>query len=127
MNEHQHAAGFDHLDLEVDDLQHEFHLAWKLLPQSDGPPGYTGDPYIPMAVAFTMTGQGTRRSGHLDYSLDRSFWGHQIPAPASEQDGERLRRLVLERLPLDLRLLDQGIDPAALRIQSESPGKSLVP
>jgi hypothetical protein len=56
-----------------------------------------------------------RRQGHLDYALSRSFWAEQrLPTP-TEVDGETLRRLVLKRLPHDLRVVDAGGDPEALR------------
>jgi hypothetical protein len=56
-----------------------------------------------------------RRQGHLDYALSRSFWAEQHPPRPSEEDSETLRRLVLERLPHDLRVIDAGGNPEALR------------
>ena len=56
-----------------------------------------------------------RRQGHLDYALSRSFWAEQRPPMPTEEDGDTLRRLVHERLPHDLRVIDAGGDPAALR------------
>jgi hypothetical protein len=116
MREHTHADGFAHLDVEVEGLRNEFHLGWMLLPATDGPPGFPGEPFIPLAVSFTMKGGGGRRDGHLDYALSRSFWKEQHPPTATEEDGEILAHLVLERLPADLRELDAGQDPEALRI-----------
>jgi hypothetical protein len=112
--EHRHPNGFEHLDVEVEGLSHDFHLGWKLTAATDGPPGYPGEPYVPLAVSFTMTKDERRTHGHLDYALSRSSW--QNPAAATEEDGEILVRLVLERLPADLRELDAGRDPEALRI-----------
>jgi hypothetical protein len=107
--------GFEKLDLVVDGLTHEFDVRWKLLPPTDGPPGYPGEPYIPLAVSFAMTSGGRRRQGHLDYALGRSFWEEQRPPVPTEADGETLCRLVLDRLPADLREIDAGADPEALR------------
>jgi hypothetical protein len=107
--------GFEKLDLVVEGLTHAFDVRWKLLPASDGPPGYPGEPYIPLAVSFAMTSGERRRQGHLDYALARSFWNEQRPPVPTEADGEALCRLVLDRLPVDLREIDAGRDPEALR------------
>jgi hypothetical protein len=107
--------GFEKLDIVVDGLTHEFDVRWKLLPATDGPPGYPGEPYIPLAVSFAMTSGERRRQGHLDYALSRSFWEEQRPPVPTEGDGETLCRLVLDRLPADLREIDADGDPAALR------------
>jgi hypothetical protein len=107
--------GFEKLHLVVDGLTHEFDVRWKLLPPTDGPPGYPGEPYIPLAVSFAMTSGERRRQGHLDYALGRSFWEEQRPPIPTEADGETLSRLVLDRLPADLREIDAGRDPEALR------------
>jgi hypothetical protein len=107
--------GFQKLDLVVDGLTHEFDVRWKLLPPTDGPPGHPGEPYIPLAVAFAMKSGVRRRQGHLDYALARSFWEEQRPPAPTEADGEMLCRLVLDRLPADMREIDAGRDPEALR------------
>lgn len=106
---------FEHIDVAVDGLTHEFDVRWKLLPPTDGPPGYPGEPYIQLAVSFAMTTGDRRRQGHLDYALPRSFWEEQHPPVPKEADGETLCRLVLDRLPADLREIDAGGDPEALR------------
>ena len=125
VKEHAHLDGFEHLDLDVATLNHEFHLSWKLMPATDGPPGFPGEPYIPLAVSFGMRGLGRRQDGHLDYALSRSFWQEQQPPTATDEDGEILARLVRERLPADLRELDAGRNPEALRL-NRTP-KSLRP
>jgi len=107
--------GFERLDLKVDGLTHEYEVRWKLLPPTDGPPGYPGEPYIPLAVSFAMRSGEQRRQGHLDYALSRSFWAEQHPPTPTEEDGDTLRRLVFERLPHDLGVIDVGGDPQALR------------
>jgi hypothetical protein len=107
--------GFEKLDIVVDGLTHEFDVRWKLLPPTDGPPGYPGEPYIPLVVSFAMKSGVQRRQGHLDYALGRSFWEEQRPPMPTEADGDRLRRLVLDRLPADIREIDAGRDPEALR------------
>jgi hypothetical protein len=122
---HTHLDGFEHLDLDVASLSHEFHLSWKLLPATDGPTGFPGEPYIPLAVSFAMRGLGRRQDGHLDYALSRSFWQEQQPPTATDEDGEILAQLVRERLPADLRELDAGRNPEALRL-NRTP-KSLRP
>lgn len=113
--DNEHENDFRALDLNVDRLSSEFHLGWKLMPPTDGPPGYPGEPYIPLAVSFTMTKDQRRTRGHLDYALSRSFWQEQHPPTATDEDGEVLVRLVLDRLPADLRELDAGRDSDALR------------
>jgi hypothetical protein len=107
--------GFERLDLRLDGLTHEYEVRWKLLPPTNGPPGYPGEPYIPLAVSFAMRSGERRRQGHLDYALSRSSWAEQHPPTPTEEDGETLRRLVLERLPRDLSIIDAGGDPEALR------------
>lgn len=99
---------------------------------TDGPPGYPGEPYIPLAVSFAMRSGERRRQGHLDYALSRSFWAEQRPPMPTEEDGETLRRLVHERLPHDLRVIDAGGDPEALRTNRRNscprnPGASRLP
>lgn len=55
--------GFEKLHLVVDGLTHEFDVRWKLLPPTDGPPGFPGEPYIPLAVSFAMkSGDGRATS-----------------------------------------------------------------
>ena len=125
VKEHAHLDGFEHLNLDVATLNHEFHLGWKLMPATDGPPGFPGEPYIPLSVSFAMRGLGRRQDGHLDYALSRSFWQEQHPPTATEEDGEILARLVMERLGADLRELDAGRNPEALRL-NRTP-KSLRP
>jgi hypothetical protein len=100
--------GFEKLDLVIDGLTHEFDVRWKLLPPTDGPQGYPGEPYIPLTVSFAMTSGDRRRQGHLDYALGRSFWEEQRPPIPTEADGDTLARLVLHRLPTDLRKIDAG-------------------
>jgi hypothetical protein len=39
VSDHTHESGFEHLDLDVAGLSGDFHLRWKLLPVTDGPPG----------------------------------------------------------------------------------------
>jgi hypothetical protein len=107
--------GFERLDLVVDGLTHEFVVRWKLLPATNGPSGFPGEPYVPLAVYFVMTSGERRRQGHLDYALSRTFWEEQHPPTPTEADGETLCRLVLDRLPGDLREIDAGGDPEALR------------
>jgi len=107
--------GFEQLDLRVEGLRHEYALRWKLLPATDGPPGYPGEPYVPLAVSFVMTSGERRRRGHLDYGLSRSFWKEQHPPVPTDEDGETLRQLVLDQLPADLQVIDAGGDPRALR------------
>lgn len=107
--------GFERFDLKVDGLTHEYEVRWKLLPATEGPPGYPREPYIPLAVSFAMRSGERRRQGHLDYALSRSFWAEQHPPKPTEEDGDTLRRLVLERLPNDLRVIDVDDDPEALR------------
>jgi hypothetical protein len=107
--------GFERLELKLDGLTHEYDIRWKLLPSTDGPPGYPGEPYIPLAVSFAMRSGERRRQGHLDYALSRSFWAEQHPPTPTEEDGDTLRRLVFERLPHDLGVIDAGGDPQALR------------
>jgi hypothetical protein len=107
--------GFERLDLNVEGLRHEFDVRWKLLPATPGPPGYPAEPYIPLAVSFAMTSGDRRRQGHLEYALSRSYWAEQHPPTQTEEDGEILRQLVLEQLPADLREVDVGRDPEALR------------
>jgi hypothetical protein len=58
---------------------------------------------------------GATTAGHLDYALSRSFWAKQHPPTPTEEDGETLCNLVLERLPHDLGVIDAGSDPDALR------------
>jgi hypothetical protein len=107
--------GFERLDLAVRGLMHEFDIRWKLLPATNGPHGYPGEPYIPLAVSFAMTSGERRRQGHLDYALSRSVWEEQHPPTPTETDGATLCRLVLDRPPDDLREIDAGGDPEALR------------
>ena len=107
--------GFEPLDLQVDGLTREYEIRWRLLSPTDGPPGYPGEPYIPLAVSFAMRSGERRRQGHLDYALSRSFWAEQHPPTPTEEDGETLRRLVLKRLQHDLGVIDAGGDPEALR------------
>jgi hypothetical protein len=96
--------GFERLDPPVAGLKHEFDVRWKLLPATNGPPGYPGEPFIPLAVSFAMTSGERRRQGHLNYALGRTFWEEQHPPTAT--DGETLCRLVLSRLPADLHEID---------------------
>lgn len=35
---------FERVDLEIEGLAHEYEVGWKLLPTTDGPPGYPGEP-----------------------------------------------------------------------------------
>lgn len=91
------------------------YVRWKLLPPTDGPPGYPGEPYIPLTVSFAMTSGVRRRQGHLDNAIGRSFWEEQRPPVPTEADGEMLCRLVLDQLPADMREIDAGRDPEALR------------
>jgi hypothetical protein len=86
VNEHEHEHGFKHLDLEVKGVRSKFHLGWKLMPVTDGPVGYPGEPYIPLAVSFSMTRDERRTHGHLDYALSRSFFQRQDPLIATEED-----------------------------------------
>jgi hypothetical protein len=107
--------GFERLDLAVRGLTHEFDIRWKLLPATNGPPGYPGEPYIPLAVSFAMTSGERRRQGHLDYAFSRSSWEEHHPPTPTETDGDTLCRLAFDRLPDDLREIDAGGDPEALR------------
>jgi hypothetical protein len=107
--------GFEPLLVEIRGLTHEYEVRWKLLPATDGPPGYPGEPYIPLAVSFAMTSGERRRQGHLDYALSRSYWAEQRPPAPTEEDGQTLSRLVAEQLPRDLKVIDVGDDPEALR------------
>ncbi|SRR6266508_2220195 len=107
--------GFERLDLDVDGLTRKYEVRWKLLPPTEGPPGYPGEPFIPLAVSFAMKSGEPRRQGYLDYALSRSFWAKQHPPTPTEQDGETLCNLVLERLPHDLGVIDAGSDPDVLR------------
>lgn len=69
-----------------------------------------------------------RREAYLDYALSRSFWAQQHPLEATEADERTLRQLLLEQLPDDLRDLDAGREPEALRRDnSEIPRKFLRP
>jgi hypothetical protein len=107
--------GFERVDLVIEGLTHEYEVRWKLLPPTDGPPGYPGEPYIPLAVSFAMTSGERRRQGHLDYALGRSYWAEQHPPVPTEEDGVTLLRFVSEQLPHDMRVIDAGGDPEALR------------
>lgn len=63
--------GFERVDLVIEGLTHEYEVRWKLLPPTDGPPGYPGEPYIPLAVSFAMTsGERRRRGGILTTPSD---------------------------------------------------------
>jgi hypothetical protein len=57
--------GFERLDVEIEGLTHKYEVRWKLIPATDGPPGYPGEPYIPLAVSFAMTSGERRRQGIL--------------------------------------------------------------
>lgn len=107
--------GFEPFDVEIEGLTHGYEVRWKLLAATDGPTGYPGEPYIPLAVSFAMTSGERRRQGHLDYALSRSYWAEQRPPVPTEEDGRTLLRLVWEQLPHDLKVIDAGDDPKALR------------
>jgi hypothetical protein len=62
-----------------------------------------------------MTSGERRRQGHLDYALGRSYWAEQHPPVPTEEDGVTLLRFVSEQLPHDMRVIDAGGDPEALR------------
>jgi hypothetical protein len=84
-----------------------------MLPATNGPPGYKGEPYVPVAVSFgQLTGEPRRKVGHLDYALNRNFW-RNIHQP-TEKDRATLRRRVLEQIPEDLRKIEAGEDPPSL-------------
>jgi hypothetical protein len=112
---------FEHLELDLPDLRQSYDLGWLVLEATDGAPGRKGEPYIPLAVSFAMTSGELRREGHLDHALSRSFWEEQSPPTPTEADRESLRRLVLERLPEDLRAIDEGGDPEPLRVEGRKP------
>lgn len=106
--------GFQRMGAEVDGLkQHD--VRWKPLAPTDGPPGYPGEPYIPLVVSFAVKSGERRRQGHLDYALSRSFWAQQYPPTPTEEDHQTLWRLVLKECLHDLRLIEGGGQPVALR------------
>jgi hypothetical protein len=45
MDEYEHENGFQHLDLPLTGLAHEYDLGWKFESNIDGPPAYLGEPY----------------------------------------------------------------------------------
>jgi hypothetical protein len=88
MEPHTHANGFEHLDLKVADLGSQMHLGWKLLlPATDGPPGYPGEPYIPLAasVEISRRWQALARAPRI---RTQPF----VSGRAATVDGDRQRR-----------------------------------
>ncbi len=77
----------------------------KLDPNTDGPPGYLGDPYLPLYISFTATTGEHRPIGTLHYALGRTSW--QSPL-VSDADRSHLRSLALERVSADIAAIDRG-------------------
>jgi hypothetical protein len=68
-----------------------------------------------LVATFIASSIATSPRRTSDYALGRSCWQEQHPPVPTEADGETLCRLVLDRLPADLREIDGGGDPEALR------------
>ena len=114
--------GFELVEVPTDHLSRRYSLRWKALPVTDGPTDYKGGQYISIAVRFEATTGETRPEGYFDYGLHRERWAIQNPFTATEGDYDRLRELVLARLPDDLHEVDSGRAPESLR-----PGSNELP
>ena len=125
MNEQIDEYGFELVDVDLARLSREYVVRWKPLPVTDGPTLYLGGQYIWIAVSFAATNGLTRPTGHLDYALHRDHWQEQDPYKVTDADYDQLRELVRERLPGDLRAVDEGEQPEALRDDMNSDGLPL--
>jgi hypothetical protein len=102
----EHSNGFRHLDLPLEGLDREYDLGWKFDPNTDGPPGWTAEPYQLLYVSYRQTTGEVRKSGTLRYALSRSRWREQ--PLVSEEDRRHLLELAKVRIPQDLQALEQG-------------------
>ena len=123
-----HANGFDHLDLDVPRLKSEYHLGWKVAPATDGPPGFDREPYIPLWVSVEIRTGDSLRTVASRLRTEPLLLGSAVPLEETAADGPTLQDLVVQRLPDDLRELDAGREPEALRRDSSDiPRKFLRP
>jgi hypothetical protein len=112
MDEHEHENGFQHLDLPLTGLAHKYDLGWKFEPNTDGLPGYLGEPYLLLYISFWRTDGPQERPRTLHYALTRSRW--QNAASVGDKDREYLCNLALPHVQPDLLAVEQATEPAWL-------------
>jgi hypothetical protein len=106
---HEHQNGFRHLDAPLDGLKRNYDLGWKFESNTDGPPGWKGDPYLLLYVSFATTSGARPRSGTLHFALTRGRWHHITQV--SDRDRDALLELAKQRGRLDLAALEEGSEP----------------